>query len=213
MTKKHDGLFPEIFRTIRTAKETIAEGADLVAKLATDSEVLSQVPLISTGVKLLNIKDAFARHRFERNVIAFLKAVENADSQAIDDLSERIQSDPEFANEFTDTVLSILLEGQKPVKSELIGRLVVSLSLKCITMEEFESLSQIVQAATSPSLHALPSFFVLTGGLPYHNGMGKIAEEPLLFSLGIAYRSGSMFRISTLGEKLYVHGFGGRVST
>ncbi len=213
MTAKPEGLFSAIFRTIKTAKETVAEGADLLAKLATDSEVLSQVPVISTAVKVLNIKDTFARHRLERNVKAFLMAVENSDSQAIDDLRELIQSDPDFANDFTDTVLSILLEGQKPLKSELVGRLVLALSLKNITLKEFESLSQIVQAAATPSLRALQSFFALTGGLPYKRGMTQIAEEPLLFSLGIAYRSGTMFRISAYGEKLYVYGFGGRIST
>ncbi len=212
MTTKPEGLFPAIFRTIKTAKETVAEGADLVAKLANDSEVLSQVPVISTAVKLLSIKDIYVRHRFERNVIAFLKAVEDSDSKAIDDLRDSIRSDPDYANDFTDTVLSILLEGQKPVKSELVGRLVVALSLKSITKEEFESLSQIVQSAASPSLRALPSFFRSTDGLPYKQGMSQITEEPLLYSLGIAYRSGTMFRISSLGEKLYIHGFGGRVS-
>lgn len=213
MNSKPDGLLPAIFKTITSAKDSIAEGADFLAKVATDSEVLSQVPVVSTAVKVLNIRDTFARHKLERNVVAFLKAVEDADEKAVSDLHDQIQSDSEYANDFTDTVFSILLEGEKPLKSELVGKLVIALSRKEITKEDFEALSQLIQSAAITTLRALPSFMSSTGGNPYKQGMGQFPEEPLLYSLGIAYRSGAMFRVSPLGEKLYVHGFGGQVST
>jgi len=213
MINKSDGLFPAIFKTIKSAKDTVAEGADFVAKVATDSDVLSQVPVISTAVKVLNIRDTFTRHKFERNVVAFLKAVEDADEKAVGDLHDQIESDAEYASNFTDTVFSILLEGEKPIKSELVGRLVIAFSRREITKEEFESLSQLIQSAAVPTLRALPTFMSSTGGQPYKQGMGQFPEEPLLYSLGIAYRSGTMFRVSPLGEKLYVHGFRGQIST
>lgn len=213
MLNKSDGLFPAIFKTIKSARETVAEGADFVAKVATDSDVLSQVPVISTAVKVLNIRDTFARHKFERNVIAFLKAVEDADEKAVGNLHNQIESDAEYASDFTDTVFSILLEGEKPIKSELVGRLVIAFSRHEITKEEFESLSQLIQSAAVPTLRALPTFMRSTGDKPYKQGMGQFPEEPLLYSLGIAYRSGTMFRVSPLGEKLYIHGFHGRISS
>lgn len=213
MTEKSNVLLPAIINTIKSAKETIAEGMDLIARVATDSEVLNQVPVISVAVKTLNIKDAFARHRLERNCIAFLKAVADADGNAIDKLREMIQADPVYAEDFTDTILSVLVEGQKPIKSELIGKLVIALSRREITLQEFESLSQIIQSASPPALNALPSFFNSTNGTASKQGMGITEEEPLLFSMGIASRSGNSFRVSDLGKKLYVHGFGGQIAT
>lgn len=212
MINTTDDFLPAVFKTIKSAKLTVAEGADLLAKIATNSELLSEVPVISTAVKILNIRDTFARHKFERNVVAFLNAVEDADEKAISDLHDQILSDREYADDFTDTVLSILLEGEKPVKSELIGRLVVALSRKEISKEDFAVLSQLIQSVAVPTLRALPSFMSSTGGKLYKKGMGQFPEEPLLYSLGMAYRSGTMFRVSILGEKLYVHGFGGQVS-
>jgi len=213
MSNRYNSFFPAIFKTIKSAKDTVAEGVDFLAKVATDSEILDQVPIISTAVKFLTIRDAFVRHRFERNVVAFLRAVEDADEKAICDLHDQIQSDHDYAIEFTETVFSILLEGEKPVKSELIGRLIIALSRKEIMKEEFEVLSQLIQSAATPALRALPSFIISNEGKSYKNGVGQFPEEPLLYSLGIAYRSGPRFAISSLGEKLYVYGFGGKIST
>ena len=54
---------------------------------------------------------------------------------------------------------------------------------------------------------------IIDEGKSYKNGVGQFPEEPLLYSLGIAYRSGTRFAISSLGEKLYVYGFGGKIAT
>ena len=57
---------------------------------------------------------------------------------------------------------------------------------------------------------ALPSFFAKTGSKPFiHNE--RTPEEPLLFSIGLASRHGSLLRISEYGEKLFLYGFDGSI--
>lgn len=202
-------FFPAIFDTLKQSPEIVAEGLDVVLDAVLDSDVLSHVPVISVAIKSLKIKDEFVFQRLKRNCRAFLDAVKDADRQKIEEMRLKLEETPEELEEFADTTMSVLLEGQKPVKSTLVGRLIVSLAEERISLEEFQALSQLIQAGAVPAILSLRDFFAATEGLPYRRGLGQPAEEPLLLSLGFGYRSGDMFRISELGQILYKHGFGG----
>lgn len=206
-------FLPAIIGTIRRSADTVAEGADAIKDLLTDSEAVEQIPVFSAAVKILNIRDIFMQQRLERNCRSFLAAVEGADLDKVEEMRLRLESDPDYLGDFTDTVMSVLIEGQKPIKGQLIGKLVMALSTEAITLEEFQSLSQIVQAALAPALTALKVFIDRNGGKLYLSGHGLIQEEPLLISIGLGSRFGNMFRVSELGGKLYVHGFDGSVAT
>lgn len=123
----------------------------------------------------------------------------------------KLEGSPEQLEEFADTTMSVLLEGQKPIKSTLVGRLMGSLAEERIDLAEFQTLSQLIQAGAVPAILSLLDFFEVTEGLPYRSGFVQTVEEPLLMSLGFGHRYGDMFRISTLGQTLYKHGFGGVV--
>jgi hypothetical protein len=204
-------LFPALIKTIRQSAESIAEGIDAIKDLAADGTVLENIPIASTAVKVLRIKDAFSQNRLERNCREFLRAMSTSSPVDVEGLNAALSDQPDGADEFTDTVVSVLIEGQKPIKASLLGRLVVALSQGRITFEEFEQLSQIVHAAPVPSLNAIPKFFARSGGSASMNGTGRIEEEPLLMSLGAATRFGTGFYVSRLGKQLYEIGFEGQV--
>lgn len=197
-----------IVNTIRRSADSVSEGADAVKYLITDGGALEEVPIFSTAVKLLNVKDIFVQQRLQRNCQAFLHAVEGADLKNIEVLRHRLESDPEYMSDFVDTIISVMMEGQKPLKAELIGRLVIALSNGSISFDEFQSISQIVQVAATPALVALKGFLDRKAGVTHQSGGGAVPEEPLIMSIGLAYRSGTMFRVSDLGVKLYQFGFG-----
>ena len=204
-------FFSAIFDTVKQSSEIVAEGLDVAVDAVLDSDLLSHVPVISVAVKSLKIKDEFVLQRLRRNCKAFLDAVKDTDRKKIEQMRLKLEETPEQLEEFADTTMSVLLEGQKPIKSTLIGRLMGSLAEERIDLAEFQALSQLIQAGAVPAILSLRDFFETSDGLAYRRGLGQIVEEPLLMSLGFGYRSGNMFRISELGQTLYKHGFGGIV--
>lgn len=204
-------FLPALFDTVAKSKETVAEACDSLVDLATEGQLLNDVPVLGTSIKILDIKDNFAKNRLKRNCIAFMAAASNATSVEADQIRSRILSDREYSAEFADTMLAVLLESEKPIKCELVGKLLVALARQEITAEEFETLSLVIQAAAVPSLTSLPKFFGLSEGKPFKHSTQSIPQESLLLAAGLATRSGTMFRVSPIGITLFVHGFGGVV--
>jgi hypothetical protein len=142
--------------------------------------------------------------------VEFVRAVQDADQNKMKDFFDKFETDQKYANEFSDTALSVLIEATKPIKAFLVGKLVKAASLGFITIKELDFLSQIIQVASVPALMALPSFFVSTGGKSSLN-RPHIPEEPLLLSIGLASRHGNLFTLSEYGEKLFQFGFDGYI--
>jgi hypothetical protein len=204
-------FLPAVLNTIKASRDTIAELADVAMEALDSSKVLNDVPVVSLAVKVLNVKDAFAQARLKRNCMAFMTAVAEGNTRSLQQLAEKLEANREFADDFSDTLIALLLEAQKPIKCEIVGRLVLALAQCELTEQEFAKLAEIIQACTVPALKALPVFFGKTAGKPFLSGAGEVAEEPSLLSLGIACRFGTMFRIDISGQNLYRHGFGGTV--
>jgi len=103
-------------------------------------------------------------------------------------------------------MLSILIEGEKPIKSMILGNLLNALVNKRIKPKDFEEMTLIVQAASVPALKSLPLFFKKTKGKPYSHARTLMNEEALLSSMGIISRYGNRVALSELGKKLYSYG-------
>lgn len=202
--------FQAISRTTYTSRDSLSDLIDGTLKFATDLKAFENIPVISYAVKFLNVKDAYHLHKLQRNVVEFVKAVQDADQQKMKDFFEKFENDEDYSKEFSDTALSILVEATKPIKAHLVGKLVKAASLGYITIQELDFLSQLIQAASVPALMALPSFFEKAENRPFISNV-RTLEEPLLFSIGLASRHGSLLRISEYGEKLFQYGFEGNI--
>lgn len=190
-----------LLETAAGAKDFLAEVADMAVGAIFDSEVLDKLPMVSWAVRLWNIKDVYQQRRLKRNCLAFIRAFAQADPQAGEKLRAQLEQNPQAATELADTVADILIESEKPLKASCIARLLVALADEKISIEEFNDLSQIVQAASVPALLAAASFHQRLAGQGFENRM-SVPEEPLLLSLGVAYRYGNMFRVTALGQRL-----------
>jgi hypothetical protein len=204
-------LLPALIETIKSSRDTIVELADVAVEALDTSGLLNKVPIVSVATTTLEVRDAFARARLKRNCMAFMKAVAEADRQSLTSIVERLQTGEEFAEDFSDTLMVLLLEAQKPIKCAVVGRLVLALANQKISEEDFSTLAEIIHACTVPALKALPAFFEQSGKRPYSRGY-QAPGEGLLLSLGIAYRFGNVFRIDDRGQTLFTHGFGGIVN-
>ncbi|MFD2520368.1 hypothetical protein [Emticicia soli] len=191
---------PVVFETATGATEILTEITDQVLSFFSESQILDNIPIVSWAVGALKIKDNYQMYRLRRNCYDFLKAFKDSDDMLLQKYRERIEENSEWAEEFFDTTLAILLEAEKPLKAYMLGKLIVAGSKGLVTHQEFEELSLIIQYGSIPALKALKIYF--DSGEPIKNySDGKL--EPLLFSLGVAWRYGSGFNVSELGKKLY----------
>jgi hypothetical protein len=195
-------------KTLVERVDDIAEGVDLVLSAVTDSEVLEEIPLVSVGVKLLNARDAWVKHRYIRNCMALLQACKAADRGRRDKLWTKLSEDPDKIQDFVDTLFLIAADSSKPMKAAIVGHLVAALCNEQITYKDYDALVHMVHDASITALATLPEYFERSEGRATFRNM-SFPEEPLLQSLGVAQRSGFMFHISELGQLLYRFGFGG----
>jgi hypothetical protein len=204
--------FSALADTAFAAKDFIAELGDVAIDIATDSVVLEKVPILSWAIKAWNIKSLFLLKRMQRNAHAFLQAVMSGDQKRIESMFKKIKNNPKYADEFTDTTLSILIESEKPLKANLVGKLIVAMSNDNITASEFETMSLLIMASSIPALNALSEFYERNNGKSFVHSP-HVPQEPLLLSTGLCHRNGALFAISDIGQKLFKYGFDGKINT
>lgn len=203
--------FPAIVSTIKKSKDTLAEAADVAISAADSAKLLDDIPIISTAIKVFNIRDEYLKSKLTRNCLEFMEAVKDADKATIERLTLKLSINQEFSDEFTDNFMMLFYDAQKPLKCKVAGRLMLAMADDKIDSKEFLKLTEMLHACTVPALKAIESFFISTSGKPYKSGPGTIQEEPLLLSLGVCHRFGNMFRVDTSGQNLYQYGFNGIV--
>ena len=199
------GWLPVLRRTAADTKEYLAEAADVAVSALVDTDALESVPLVSTAVKVLNVRDAFHKARIKRNVYQFLLALADADKPKLEDLFDALENDPQQGEDFADTLASILIEAEKPLKAKIVGCLVKAASKGNISRPDLDLACQLVYSASVPALTALPIFFAHTRGKEDFESPA-VPQEALLFSLGVITRHGNTVRISGLGKLLYSYG-------
>ncbi|WP_122447733.1 hypothetical protein [Pseudomonas viridiflava] len=191
--------------TLKNHMDMAAEVIDTGISAASDLEVLSEIPLVGTGLKVLQARDTFMEQRFRRNCIALLDACQKVDVQARAEAMEKLSADPKRFEDFADTLLLIATESEKPFKAALVGRLLAEMMRGQLNYESYDDLVHIVHLASIPALKSLISFFGRSQGFHFLD-TGNPMEEPLLLSIGIASRDGSKLTISPQGVLLYKFG-------
>ncbi|MBQ0822695.1 hypothetical protein KBI52_21140 [Microvirga sp. HBU67558] len=199
-------LIGAISDSFSAGKEIFVDAGEILLDTATEHEVLKEVPVVKWLTSAYTVRDAYQTKRLERNTRAFLSALGTQAPETIHRLRDKVLKDKKFAEEFEDTVTAIILEASKPLKAALLGNLVRAVADDSLDKASFEKLSQLIHSSSVPALRAIPSF-LLANENPYKSGIGEIPEEPLIMSMGLATRSGTMFRMSRDGEALWRWGF------
>lgn len=179
-----------------------------------DGEALSHLPIVSTAVSVLSIKDTWAKVRLKRNVAAFLKALQQGDREEYSRFYSEIGADEKKKEEFITTALDILVEGERDLKATLFGNLVQARSRKAISYEEFDELSLIIVSGSISALRDVPSFFERTALVP-RDERGIYKEKlntSYMVSLGLMDMNTIPQQVNQLGKQLYIYGFRGDVS-
>ncbi len=180
--------------------ETLKEAANLAG--AVGGSIAEEFPMISLLFSASNAIGTYQKRVLLRNVEAFIREVGSKDKKL--KLIEKLYLNEEFANEFSDIVFYIIQNSSKPLKAKLVAKLAIGLADGFIREEDFLTLSHIIESASMAALNALEKY--LDENKPAIHR--RVDSEPLLLSMGIAHRNGTMFSISNLGQQLYKIGFG-----
>src|SRR6185312_7650907 len=93
--RRNAKIFSGGHRDHKKSKETMAKAVDGAADISEFGPLLNHVPIVSLAVTALNVRDNFAQARLKRNVAAFLKATEAADTATVQKLIEKFSVDGE----------------------------------------------------------------------------------------------------------------------
>lgn len=192
--------------TFQQHYEKAAEIADAGISALAESEALNDIPVIGTGLKVLEARDTFSEIRFRRNCVALLKACEHIDEGAKREAMDTIAADVERFEDFADTLMIIATESSKPFKAEIVGNLLAAMIKGQIDYRSYNDLVHIVHSASIPALSAVRSYFESQQGSS-STQRSVPREEPLLISTGLASRFGTKFTVSDEGSLLYRFGF------
>jgi len=206
-------LLSLVSSTIKGSKEQFAHYGETIIDMAIDNEAWENIPLVDNATKILNIKDVYKKNKLKRNYAEFLKAIQEMNQVEIDRYLNYIMADDLLSEDTAETIFEIITDAEKPLKANLLGNLSVALSKDKINLKEYNTLILMIQNASIPALKSVPEF-IKNNELKLHkNGMGTIEQEALIISLGVATRSGSMFRLDKRGQKLVEYGFKLKIHT
>ena len=197
-----------IVESVKNAKVEMASYAEEAIDLAVDNELWENVPIVEHANRILNIRDIYKKNKLKRNCAAFIEAVSELNEDEVAAYQGILFSGDQLAEETAETIFDIVSESEKPIKAEIIGRLSLALAKYQVSLEEYYTISLIIQSASVAALKALPAFLDSNGNICHKSSPGGIPEEGLLLSLGVAMRHGNMFRIDETGQRLARFGFG-----
>jgi hypothetical protein len=188
---------------LKSSGEFLAQLSDSVMSLTTESNILEKVPFASFIVKAFSLKEGFHLWRLERNCRAFMAALREGDTSNLSDALRKITDDPKLRWEIEDTTLQILIESEKPIKAEILGRLLLAVKDNKLSAPQFDTLSLMLINASVPALYALPRFYEASQGRDAIQGQNLGSFEPLLLSMGVAFRNGTKFQMDECGRDLF----------
>jgi hypothetical protein len=192
---------------IEESGKFLAQLSESVISLGTKSNILEKVPFVSFIVNAFALKENFHLWRLERNCRAFMAALQEGDTANLSEFLRDISNDAKRRWELEDTTLQILIESEKPIKAEILGRLLLAVKDKKLPPEKFETLSLMLINASVPAINALPTFYERSGGRDFMHGQNLGSFEPLLVSMGVAFRNGDKFQIDECGRDMFQLGF------
>lgn len=200
-------MLKQLISTVSDAKEDFAAYGEVLVDLSVDNEAWGNVPLVDHAVRLLRIRDVYQKNKLKRNYAAFVQAASRMDFAETQSLLGKFRSNESLSEEVAETIFDVIVGAQKPVKAEVLGNFAVALARGDLTLDDYNTLALMVHSCSVSALLALPEFLNNNGGKLHCSRPGPVADEGLLFSLGVGTRHGNMFRIDERGRQLAQHGF------
>jgi len=193
-------LFEAFARAMGSSKEYLADKIDIVIDYADKGNIFNDVPIAKDAIGLLQIKDKLMQHKLKRNAFIFLKEIHAGKIDSVNRFEKMMRHEKKKAYEFADTTLSILVSDQRGIKSQAIAKLILSLGEGDITINEFDDMLLIIEAASIPAIKALICLDI-TKEIRLQEAASN--QESLISTLGVGVRFGTQYSFNEFGKKLH----------
>ncbi|MFJ4371383.1 hypothetical protein ACIP1T_02050 [Pseudomonas japonica] len=143
---KPKGLVRRFFESL-----PIAEYAETAADALTDSEVLKEVPVISTLVGIWGFRNQFKRKRFLNRVEAFHSNVSELTIEELNGFDEEFES-PDEAEEFVTDLIELMDRLENEQKSIMLAGVFKRLVRKELSRDNFKEISRVFERVNNIDL-------------------------------------------------------------
>ncbi|MCS0048910.1 MULTISPECIES: hypothetical protein [Vibrio diabolicus subgroup] len=185
----------------------LSQAAESSIDLFIESEALAEIPFVEYAFSIKSARDKYLVAKVTRNYANFIKSASQLNEHEAIHLTNEIFADNDKAEEASETIFDIITEAERPLKAEVLGNLCVHFAKNNISLDDFNTLTQVMRSASLPALRSVKSFLESNQHKPYRNGMGQNEYEALLQSMGVAVRNGTSFRLDNWGIMLAYYGF------
>lgn len=206
-----NNIIKSIVSAVDEKKYDTMEIVESVLKSAAEKD-LAGIPVVGSFSAALNIRKKFLEERFKRNIKYYFDSIKDASKL---ELNQCIPEEKE--EEFHTIGLSILIESEQPIKSELFGNLHYALSKRMIVYTEFHTLTSIIYHNSVPVLESIIRFDIdrwinTKGGKKEKDNIASLATRDMELSIlaissGLATINDKDTVLSLNGILLYYFGF------
>ena len=181
--------------------EATLENVEAVIDAATDNEILKNIPVVGTAVKLVKEAVDIRDRMFAAKLTTFLQALNETTPEAREKLRQKIASSPDEAKEVGETLLLVLDKTTTLKKAEIIAYIFIAYTLEHITATDFRRLLDATDQAFIDDLIDLLS----RGGHSNQAYMKHLSRTGLTFAdPRMTFRTPEDFHyaVSRLGKQL-----------
>ncbi len=202
----------EFFYALRSLikAEKVAETIDSTLDLVIDEGVFDGFPIVSYATATCRIKDNFHKAKLKRNIMAFKKALDSVDSQQVAKCIRQLNETYDITLDIADTMMSVFIDSEKPLKAHIMGRLFKALAEGDIDECQYNDALLIILSSSIVAINGLKKWFIATDGNPYAlTGDDERDEQimiPFLISMGVALHRGDEVFINEVGRNIYKYG-------
>jgi hypothetical protein len=127
--------------------EAALENVEAVVDAATNDEVLKNIPVIGTAVKLCKAGDDIRNRIFAAKITRFLQTLNKTPPEAREKIAQKVASSPDEAKKVGETLLLVLERITALEKAEIVAYLFIAYIFEQLTEDEFRRLSDAVDQA------------------------------------------------------------------
>lgn len=189
--------FSSLIDTLKQNKDVIADACDA------GLEAAESIPFVGWALKLWNVKNTYQERKLYRNTKAFWEASLIKDPEAL----RTKFATQEAAEEFTDTLVQVLIDSEKPYKATMVSNVTNALAMGILTHEVANDMILIILNASIPALKSLRKFYPRLHGGKYIptallEDTDKDGTHSMLNSMGLIYRWADQTALSKVGRNI-----------
>lgn len=139
----------------RPVLEATLEGTEVIADVIMHGDVLAEIPIIGTAIKICRAGDSIRDQAFASKLVRFISGLHVVPEQMRQKIEDKVASSPKEARKVGETLFLVLERVTDLDKPLLLSQLFLAYLDTVISADELRRLAQAVDASFADDLQAL----------------------------------------------------------